>query len=104
MRHIMSALILGLAVPATAPADELRALCETSAAMAAEAAEMRRATADEAEAATGIAEAHADAPSVETLAPRIAAWVWTLPADALEPEEIRTAFVAQCLEQGAAME
>lgn len=105
MRPIILAIALALCLPAAvAGADDLRALCEESAAMAADAAEMRRANADEAEAAAGIAEAHADAPAIETLAPQIAAWVWTLPADALEPEEIRAAFVAQCLEQGAAME
>jgi hypothetical protein len=98
------ALTLALCLPAAAaPADGLRALCEESAAMAAEASELRRAEAGEAEAAAEIA-AGTEAPALAALAPQIAAWVWTLPADALAPEEIRAAFVAQCLEQGAAME
>ena len=102
MRLVVLALALCLPA-AAAPAQGLRALCEESAGLAAEAAELRRAEADEAEAAAELA-ARAEAPALAALAPQIAAWVWTLPEAALAPDEIRAAFVAQCLEQGAAME
>ena len=99
-------LALALCLPAAAsPAQDLRALCESSGATAAEAAELRRAgDLTEAEAAARIAAAQQDAPAVQALVPQISAWVWGLPAEALDPEVIRRAFVAQCLEQGEAMQ
>lgn len=80
--------------------QSLRSLCETSAETAEDAAQMRRdGTHTEAEALAEIAARHADAPELQALAAEIAAWVWSLPEDDLDPRAIGVAFFDRCIGQ-----
>ena len=99
MRHIALSLTLGLcAVPAAG--QDLRTLCRTSAGIAAAAAEARLAgETTQAQAVVNL-QAENESPAVQLLVPEIAAWVWTLPEEQLDPAAIEAAFAEQCRVQG----
>jgi hypothetical protein len=99
MRPIALSVVLALCA-APAVAQDLRTLCQTSAGIAAAAAEARLAGGTtQAQVVVNLQEAN-EAPAVQLLVPEIAAWVWTLPEDQLDPAAIEAAFVEQCLAQG----
>jgi hypothetical protein len=99
MRPIALSVVL-LLCAAPAVAQDLRTLCRTSAGIAAAAAEARlEGGTTQAQAAAQL-QAGNDAPALQLLVPEIAAWVWTLPEDQLDPSAIEAAFAEQCLAQG----